>query len=308
MARAAHALEQRRDRAGRAEMADQIDVADVDAQLERGSRDHDGHVAGAQPLLGREADPAGQAAVVRVDASLSEPLGQLMCHALGEPARVDEHERRAMGADERRHAIVDRVPHLVCGDRPARWPRHLDPQFPGAAVSGIDDCAVPRDRRIAVGAHEEARDRLDRFLGRAEPDALAVRAGEQVQPLERECEVAAPLVPGHRVDLVDDHRACGPEKLAAPLGGEQQVQGLRRRDQDVGRALQHARPLPRRGVARAHRDADLGQFGALGFRDPADLRQRFDQVALDVVAERLERRDVHHRGFVPQAVRAAVAH
>ena len=45
VARAADALQQRRERARRAEVADQVDVADVDAELERRGRDHDRHLA-----------------------------------------------------------------------------------------------------------------------------------------------------------------------------------------------------------------------------------------------------------------------
>ena len=74
----------------------------------------------------------------------------------------------------------------------------------------------------------------------------------------------AALVARDRVDLVDDHRLGRREELAAPLGGEQDVQRLRRCDQDVGRLPQHAAALAGGRVARANGDADLGQVDALG--------------------------------------------
>ena len=66
----------RRDRARRAELADEIDGADVDAELERRGRDHHLQLAGLEPLLGVEAPRARQAAVVRGDALLAEPLAR----------------------------------------------------------------------------------------------------------------------------------------------------------------------------------------------------------------------------------------
>ena len=102
------------------------------------------------------------------------------------------------------------------------------------------------------------------------------------QPLERQRQMGAPLGRRHRVDLVDDARlGAGEQLLRAP--GQHQVQRLGRRDQDVGRLAQHRLALALRRVAGPHRDAQIRS-------DPA---QRHAQVAVDVVGQRLERRDVH---------------
>ena len=45
------ALEQRRDAARRADLADQLDRSDVDAELERGGGHERAQVAGAEPVL-----------------------------------------------------------------------------------------------------------------------------------------------------------------------------------------------------------------------------------------------------------------
>ena len=84
-----------------------------------------------------------------------------------------------------------------------------------------------------------------------------------------------------RVDLVDDHPLRVAEELPRARG-EHQVERLGRRDQDVRRLAQHRRALLLRRVARADRDREIA----------ADPLQRRAQVALDVVGERLERRDV----------------
>ena len=74
---AADALQEAGDRARRAELADEVDVADVDAELERGGRDQRLELAALEPLLGVEPLLLGEAAVVRGHALFAEPLGQL---------------------------------------------------------------------------------------------------------------------------------------------------------------------------------------------------------------------------------------
>ena len=75
---------------------------------------------------------------------------------------------------------------------------------------------------------------------------------------------------------------------------QQQVERLRRRDEDVGRLALEPRALGLRRVAGADRDRrrDVGVAAAVG--DLGDAGERRAQVALDVDRERLERRDVEH--------------
>ena len=67
MARAADALQEAGDRARRAELADEVDVADVDAELERCRGHQRLQLAVLQPLLGVEPLLLGEAAVMRGD-------------------------------------------------------------------------------------------------------------------------------------------------------------------------------------------------------------------------------------------------
>ena len=128
-------------------------------------------------------------------------------------------------------------------------------------------------------------DLLERVLGRAQADPLqlgvAAALSDLRQPLERQREVRAALGRGDGVDLIDDAPARALEQLLR-LAGQHQVERLRRRDQDVGRVAQHLLALALRRVARANRDLQVR----------SDAAQRHAQVAVDVVGERLQRRDV----------------
>ena len=111
---------------------------------------------------------------------------------------------------------------------------------------------------------------------------------EPLEPLDRERQVGAALRAGDRVHLVEDQRLDPAQGLARGRG-EHQVERLRRRDQDVGRLLHELAPLLRRRVAGADADAEAR----------LEPGERPAQVALDVVVERLERRDVEHAQPLP---------
>ena len=113
---------------------------------------------------------------------------------------------------------------------------------------------------------------------------------QMVEPLQRQRQVRPPLGLGDRVDLVDDHRLDAGEDLAGARG-EHQVERLGGGDQDVGRRFAHRPALFLAGVAGAQADRDVG----------ADAAQRRAQVALDVVGERLQRRDVDEPDAVPSS-------
>jgi len=252
MARAADALEARGDGARRAEQAGEIHGAHVDAQLEGGGRHHHGELAGLEPLLGREAALAAQAAVMGGHAVLSQALGEVQGHALDEPSRVHEDEGGAVRAGQLGHAIVDLAPLLVGAHRPQLVAQHFHGEVEVAPLAHVHEGGEGTPR-----AHEEARRRLDRTDGGREPDALgagqAARGDEVLEPLEGESQVRAPLVARHRVDLVHDHRAGGGQASAAGLGGEQDVEGLRGGHENVRRPLGALAALRGGGVPRPHR-------------------------------------------------------
>ena len=177
--------------------------------------------------------------------------------------------------------------------------RHGDPDVEPLAARRRDDAHRPR-------AGEEARHLLAGSHRGRQPDALRRRRGELVESLERQREVRAALRAGERVDLVDDDRLDAAQGLAG-RGGEHEEQRLGRRDEDLGR-MRHERPaLGGQRVARPHPDAHLGHLEAVRRRRAGDADERGAQVALDVDAERLQRREVHdlragRRGIGPRRV------
>ena len=168
--------------------------------------------------------------VVAFAGELVEPQRQ----PLGEPAVVDEHDRRAVLRDELEQRGVDRRPDRACASARAR--RHLDP------VGGSAGCEVAvraelahvldRDDDLEVellarpGVDEldrhgppgdEAADLLERPLRGRQADALERRRDDALEALEREREVGAALGPGDGVHLVEDHasRPCAASRAPA---------------------------------------------------------------------------------------------
>src|SRR5262249_40849673 len=74
-ARASDALKKGRDRARRAELADEVHVTDIDAELERRGGDERFQLAVFQALLGIEALLLRETAVMRANMFLPEALG-----------------------------------------------------------------------------------------------------------------------------------------------------------------------------------------------------------------------------------------
>src|SRR5262245_21015296 len=287
MAGASDALQQGGDRARRTEMADEIDVPDVDTELERGGGDDDRDGARLEPGFGGKAQLARHAAVMGGDAIGTEALAERVRDALHQLPGVDEDDGGAMRADQRRDAVVDLTAQLVAGDRAELLVGRLNAQIERTAMAGVDDRAMRTAiGRETTGADQQARDFIDRLLRRREPDALQPAAGQRVETLHGKRQVRATLVGGDGVNLVDDQRRGIKQQRAAAFGGEQDVERLRGRDEDVWRALDLQGTLARRRIAAAHGDANFGQLHALRGRGGADPGQRDLQVAMNVVAER----------------------
>ena len=77
-----------------------------------------------------QAQLAGEAAVMRQDRVFAQALAQVVGHALGQAARVDEHQGGAVLADEVGHAVVDLAPHFGGRDRAELVLAALPPPVP----------------------------------------------------------------------------------------------------------------------------------------------------------------------------------
>ena len=311
VAGAADPLQPARDRLRRLDLDHEVDGAHVDPELERRGGDEARDPAGLQVLLDEHALLAREAAVVRAgDLALGE-LVQAQREPLGEAAVVDEDDRRAVRLDELRAARGTstarsrrsraRVPASIscpsartgaraprssrarAGPRPGRRPARSSSLRVPASTSSIG--RPPETKRPISSSGRCVAERPIRWNGRVD---------EPLEPLDREREVRAALRPGDRVHLVEDQRLDPAERLARRRG-EHEVERLGRRDQDVGRLLDELAALLRRRVAGADADAEAR----------LEPGERPAEVALDVVVERLQRRDVEHAQPLARASRSA---
>ena len=149
--------------------------------------------------------------------------------------------------------------------------------------------------RVHTAPGEETRHVGNGGLGRGQTDPREAPTAQRIEALEGECEVRSALVRCQRVDLVDDrHRGSG-QHAPARRRTEQDVERLRRGHQDVRRSPCLTRALRRRRVAGAYGGADDRVLDACRVQPRENPGERFLQIALDVVGERLQRRYVDHR-------------
>ena len=248
------------------------------------------------PRASRESDP-WWARAIGSSAQLVEPQREPLGHA----AAVDEDDRRVVRR-ARARAARGRAPARASASR-RRW-RPARRRAPPARASASASAGISMRRSSCLRMpastmciwRSPPTKRAISSSGRCVAES-ATRCGsllaEVGEALERERQVRAALGRRDGVHLVDDHGLDAGEHLPRARG-EQQVEALGRRDQHVGRRAQHAPALVGRRVARAHRDRRRGQLEARGRGGRADAGERGAQVALDVVVERLERRDVEH--------------
>jgi hypothetical protein len=176
--------------------------------------------------------------------------GQTLGHAAG----VHEDEGRTVLLDLARD-LREHLAHLLArSDRLELAARQHDLEIEGPAMAHVDDRAARLALRvdpIGPDTDEELRNALDRTLRRREPDPRRRLIAERLEPLERKGEMGAALVAGQRVDLVDDDRPHGPQDLAPPRRGQQEVERLGGRHEDLRRGLHERRPGGRRGIPAA---------------------------------------------------------
>ena len=111
-----------------------------------------------------------------------------------------------------------------------------------------------------------------------------------------------------RMDLVDDDRPHGAKCRARPVGGKQNEQRLGCSDDDVRWLLGKLLPFPDRRIAGSQRRGDGRKRDTTFQCERRDFRQRSLKIFLDVVAQRLERRDVENLGFMGQSLLVPLAH
>jgi hypothetical protein len=305
------ALDAARHGDGGLDLDHQVHRPHVDPQLEGGGGHEGGEAAPLEGVLDLEALLPGHRAVVGAGHGLLRELVQGRGQALGQAPGVDEHDRGPVRPHELQEPRLDggpdRAPLEDAGralDHLSRRRLHglakaghvldrdLDPEVEGLLHPRVHDRhRAGRPRPAAGAATEVASHLVEGTLGGGEAEALEGASRDLLEALEGQREVGAALGPDQRVDLVHDHRLDRGEGLAGS-GGENEVEGLRRGDQDVGGLPRHAGPLVGGRVPGADRHlGDVGRLLALA-RDPGDALDRRAQVALHVHGQGLEGGDV----------------
>ena len=116
--RAPDPLQEGRDRPGRTHLAGQLDRADVDAELEGRGRHECPKFPGPQAGLGPPAPLRREAPVVGRYLVRPQKFAEKVGEALGQPARVDENERRLVALDVGGDALDDVAPSVLGKGRP----------------------------------------------------------------------------------------------------------------------------------------------------------------------------------------------
>ena len=137
-----------------------------------------------------------------------------------------------------------------------------------------------------VGGH-----RRQRPLRGRQADALRGHGGQCLQSLQRQRQVRATLGRRKGMDLIDDDPAHAAKRLAR-LRGQDEIEGFRRRHQDVRGSLAKGATLPGRCIAGAQAHAHLADGGAESLGGQGDAGQRCTEVAVDVVDQGLQGGDV----------------
>ena len=303
MAGASGALQGDRDGARRANLADEIDCADIDAQFERCGGDERANFAGLQFRFHREPALARKAAVMRGDGIFAEQRREIVSDAFGQAARIHENQRGAMLLHQLRDARVNLVPHFIRSNRAEFARRHFDGEIDVPALRHFDD-----HRSGAIAAHQKLSDQLDRLLRGGKADAHGRLRRQRFEPFERERKMRAALVVGDGVNFVHDDRLDGAQNFAALRGREQNVERFGRGDENVRRAIEHRAAFVHQRVAGAHGGADLRHQVAALARQLQNFAERGVEIFLNVVAERFQRRDVKDFGLIQQIAGDRFAH
>ena len=204
---------------GRAHLDHQVDVAPVDAEIERGGGDHGAQLARRHRRLDLAPLLDGQRAVMQADRQIVlVDAPQPVEHQLGLRPCVHEHDRGLVLADD----VVD-LGHGVMAHMAA----------PRQTLLGVDD--AHHGLRAGLAAHD-----LDLVLDREELRQLG-RVGDRGRQADEahmrrqrgharqaKCEVMAALAGGEGMQFVHDQAFQAGEELRRVGIGEQQRQRFRR--------------------------------------------------------------------------------
>ena len=187
MPRTPYTLDERRDAARRPDLANQVDMADIDTQFQGRRGDQRAQSTILQALLRRQTVVPRKAAMVSGDGVFADSLRKVTGEAFGEAACIDKYQGGTVRGDQCVQGVVYFFPHLVCHYRHQWRFRQLKLQITFTLMPGIDDfTGLPAGKKVG--------NQLDWFLGGGKPNSAWWCCHQGIQPGERQAEVAAPLI------------------------------------------------------------------------------------------------------------------
>src|SRR5580704_120646 len=205
--------------------------------------------------------------------------------------------------DELYEAVVDLVPHFVGRNGTELAGGNRDREIELAFVADVNDHRV-----WTATTCQEMCNLFNRFLGCRKANAHQRTMCQGFQPLQRESQVGAALVVGYRMNLINDHGLNITQDRAALLRCKQDVQRLRCRDKNMRRTLQHRTALVHERVAGADSGANLWHQEATFACHLQNFAEREFEVLLDIVAQRLQWRNVQDLGAILEIARQRFSH
>ncbi len=175
-------------------------------------------------------------------------------------------------------------------------------------MANVDNSYVVRtstiEMRIMLHArrrpvpNQELGNQFNRPLRGGEADALRLHQGQRFEPFQRQHQVSPALIRREGVDFIDNDGANGLQQAAAFLSRQENEERLRCRHQNMRRPLEHLLAIRHWRVTGAHQHAQFRQQQPGLQRPFSDLGERLLKIFLNVIAQRLQRRDVEHMGMV----------
>ena len=236
----------------RADIDDQIDIAPVDAKIERGGAHHGAQLAGAHRVL-------DLAALRDIERTVMQRDGEVV--VVDAPQRLEGELRLAAGIDEnqRRLVLLDQIVDFA--ERVARRV-----PGPGQALAGVEH----RHLRLRAGLRDDEVG-LRRALQRLRHQKTAQLIGfgdcggktdrrnrrrQLKQPRHAERQQIAALRCHQRMQFVEHDAAQRAEHVGRIGGSQKECELFRRGQQDVRRIAALALPLRRRRIAGARLQPD----------------------------------------------------
>src|SRR5882757_5543031 len=183
-----------------------------------------------------------------------------------------------MGFRKLDDAVVNLVPHFIAGNWTKQCCGNLNCEIQLAFVADVNNEWI----RTSI-SRQKMGDLFNRFLRRRKTNAYRWPMRQRLKSLERKREMRAALVIGYGVNFVHDYGFHVPQDGPALFRREQNVERLRRSNQNVRRAFKHGPALVRERVAGADRSANLRHQQAAFARHLKNFAERDFEVLLNVV-------------------------